>query len=37
MHQLLKRGVHPNESDNYWHTALVILIFIVSIIQNLCC
>ncbi|KAL5657033.1 hypothetical protein ACJX0J_030196, partial [Zea mays] len=22
MHQLLKRGVDPNESDNYWHTAL---------------
>ena len=25
MHQLLKRGVDPNESDNYWHTALVTL------------
>ncbi|XP_066393415.1 potassium channel AKT3-like [Miscanthus floridulus] len=24
MHQLLKRGVDPNESDNYWHTALLI-------------
>ena len=23
MRQLLKRGVDPNESDNYWHTALV--------------
>lgn len=23
LHQLLKRGVDPNESDNYWHTALV--------------
>ncbi|RLN35386.1 hypothetical protein C2845_PM03G21160 [Panicum miliaceum] len=22
LHQLLKRGVDPNESDNYWHTAL---------------
>uniref|UniRef100_K4A3D9 Potassium channel n=1 Tax=Setaria italica TaxID=4555 RepID=K4A3D9_SETIT len=22
MRQLLKRGVDPNESDNYWHTAL---------------
>ncbi|WVZ62074.1 hypothetical protein U9M48_011861 [Paspalum notatum var. saurae] len=22
MHQLLKRGVDPNESDNYWHSAL---------------
>ncbi|KAJ1287932.1 hypothetical protein BS78_02G048800 [Paspalum vaginatum] len=22
MHQLLKRGIDPNESDNYWHTAL---------------
>jgi ankyrin repeat protein len=45
MHQLLKRGVHPNESDNYWHTALVILIFTISItvffagyqLQNLRC
>jgi len=23
LHQLLKRGVDPNESDNCWHTALV--------------
>ena len=23
LHQLLKRGVDPNESDNSWHTALV--------------
>lgn len=38
MHQLLKRGVDPNESDNYWHTALVIkkiVIFLMFLLPKL--